>query len=133
MSLPHSLPRARGFSLVETLTAVTLFGSVLAGLALSLLTTAETNAQARRLSAATVLAETRLESLRAAGFAALVPGTTADPLNPLDERGVTGGTYRRSWTVEAGPAPGTATVTVAVAWSDKAGAHVVEIPTVVAP
>lgn len=120
----------RGFSLVEALVALTIFAFVMAGLTTLMFSTTGTNSQARRMTAATVLAQAKLEEL-GASTSSLTTGTYQDSNNPLTESGTSAGIYRRSWQIQAGPTAGSQAIKVTVNWTDKQGDHAVSLPTIV--
>jgi len=108
-------PRARqaGFTLVEMMIALTLFGVGLMALAQALPNGLSVRDKARRLSVATNLAQEELERLRSIPFdhADLAGGAHADASNPVD------GAYFRNWTVQDGnPIPDMKRVTVRVSF-----------------
>ena len=59
-------PQQHGFTLIEAVIAMGVFSFVLAGLALLMISTIKTNSNAKRFTAASALAQTKLEDLRAA-------------------------------------------------------------------
>jgi prepilin-type N-terminal cleavage/methylation domain-containing protein len=121
---------ARGFTLVETLTAISIVGIALTALAQLFVIAEHANADARRSTLASILAAQKIEQLRSldadlapqgeASLSADVPGAC----DFLDEYGrslgtgsgaVPGTVYVRRWSVEAIPAdPDTFVVQVAV-------------------
>jgi prepilin-type N-terminal cleavage/methylation domain-containing protein len=121
---------ARGFSLIETLVAVSITAVVLSTLAHLLIVSARANADARRATFASVLAAQKLEQLRAPGVD-LTP-QPGDSLSRnmdgrcdfLDEygRALGGGTtppagtvYLRRWSVAPAPDDPANTVVLQVA------------------
>ena len=109
---------ARGFSLIETVVALSLTAVALSALAHLFIASAQANADARRATFASVLAAQKMEQLRSLG-ADLSPrpgGSLADNVEGLcdflDERGrplgsgvspPTGTVYIRRWSIESLP------------------------------
>ncbi|MGH7860198.1 MAG: type II secretion system protein [Candidatus Binatia bacterium] len=123
--------RQNGFTLVEVLVATAIFAAVLSALPPMLIASAHASLQTRETTAATILAATKVEELRA--LPTLVSGSYSDP-ESLDEDGGTTGSgtqYLRSWVVSDGPAAGTHEVSVRVAWSHR-GEQAVDLDTVIA-
>jgi prepilin-type N-terminal cleavage/methylation domain-containing protein len=120
----HSLLRAQaGFSLIEVVASLAIFGLIAAGLAANTIAVVRANRISNALSVATALAQDEVEQLRAldpaANPPALVAGTHTDPNNPLTATGATGGLYSREWVVTRDiPIPGLSTVLVSVSWAD---------------
>ena len=117
-------PSRSGFTLVEVLVALTIFAIALLGLVSLLTTTIQANAQARRMTAATNLAQDRLEEIRNMAYAAITSGSDSGQLTETGGTGGTGAIYTRSWTVAGGPAPNTKQVTVTVTWTDQTSRQV---------
>lgn len=116
----------KGFFLIETLIALLVLVFMLLGLSYLMLSTIDTNMQARRITAAIELAQARLEEIRGIPYAGLTAGSDSAALG-------TGSSYARTWTVTDGhPTADTKTVTVTVSWNDKLGYHQVQLPTLVA-
>ena len=88
----------RGFTLVEMMIALVLFGVGLMALAQALPNGLSVRDKARRMSVATALAQESVEQLRTLRWddAALAAGEHRDPENPID------GAYVRRWVVEDG-------------------------------
>ncbi len=112
-----------GFTLVEVLAALAIFGIVSAGLALNSVAAVRHNRVSHALSAATALAQDQIEQLRAldpnTNPAALTAGTHTDAANPITALGTPGGRFTRQWAVTRdSPIAGTATVLVTVSWTD---------------
>lgn len=112
--------RGKGFTFIELLVSLSLLLIVIATAAPALVSTLRANLLARRITEAAALGEEKLEELRNLAYEDIVNGS--DSVSP-------GLSYRRSWTVQAGPVSRTKLVTVLVEWSD-ATAHQVEITTV---
>ena len=115
--------------MVEVLAALAVFAIGFAGIASLLDTTVRTNGLASQLTAATQLAQDKLEEIRATPYGTVASGSDG---TGLTETGEPGGLYTRSWTVTTGtPAVTTKTVVVTVEWSGRTS-HQVQLQTVVA-
>jgi type IV pilus assembly protein PilV len=90
------LSSSRGFTLVELMIALLVFGIGIVALAQSLPNGVRVRDRARRMSVATNLAQQQVERLRALpeNHADLAAGSHADPLNPIR------GAYRRRWSIQ---------------------------------
>lgn len=127
------MKREKGFTLLEVLIAMAIFSVGLLGLASLSVHTITGNASSKRISSATVLAESKVEAFRNMAFddSDLSAGTHNDPNNPVDEDGNSGGMYTRSWIVtDNTPFPGIKKAEVAVSWDS--GNHSVSIYTLIA-
>lgn len=91
-----SLEGNRGFTLIEMMIALVLFGVGLMALAQALPNGLSVRDKARRMTVATSLAQESVEQLRNLPFDAgqLSAGAHSDPDNPIN------GAYVRRWTVE---------------------------------
>ena len=112
----------RGVSLVEVLTALTLFAIVAAGLTVTTVSTTHSNTVSKTTAAASALVNDEIEQLRAldpaTNPAALTAGTHSDPSNPLTGSGAANGSFTRTWTVTANtPGHGLSEVAVSVSWN----------------
>ena len=114
--------RSRGFSLLDALAGLTFIAASLLGLSAASISLTRNSKSADSTSAATALAQQKLEQLRSMPLLApdLDPGIYYDPANKLKADGTMGGIFDRSWTVSLKdiPRPGLKTVTVTVAWTD---------------
>jgi type IV pilus assembly protein PilV len=119
-----------GFTLIEALVALSVFAFSLVGLAYLMNSAVQTDVQTRRMTAATTLAQQKLEQLCNTPYANV--NETGSPQS-LNEEGETAGAafYERSWTVS--PVTGMKKVTVTVAWTDRWGSHQVELQTILTP
>ena len=95
MATRHASDR-RGFTLVEMMIALVLFGVGMVALAQVLPNGLSVRDKARRMSVATSMAQEEVERLRNLPFnhADLGPGNHADPDNPVDNA------FNRSWVVQ---------------------------------
>lgn|GEM_PF-737685 len=86
----------RGFTLVEAMIALVLFGVGMMALAQAIPQGMSMRDKARRMSVATSMAQEQIETLRGLRFndADLAAGNHNDPDNPVD------GAYRRVWTIQ---------------------------------
>ena len=103
-----------GFTLVEMMIALLVFGIGIVALARAIPSGMQTREKARRMSVATFLAKEQIESLRSASFedAALAAGDHNDPDNPIRSH------FRREWIVEDNtPIDGMKKVTVRVSFT----------------
>ena len=111
---------ASGFTLVEVLVAISIMALVIAGLTSMGVTTIQADTHSRRQSAATSLAQAKLEHLRVLlhSHADWVAGSHRE--TGLQEDGSSGGTYTREWEVETdyNTYKGLSCVTVTVSWND---------------
>ena len=96
----------RGFTTIELLEAVALCGIAVVGLSSLLLATMHGNLRARDVTAASTVAETKIEELRGASFDSLANGSDAVTFGGIG--------FTRSWTVTSGPTSATREVRVEV-------------------
>jgi prepilin-type N-terminal cleavage/methylation domain-containing protein len=109
----------RGFSMVEVLAGFAILSIAMASAVQLSITLAKVTQRNHYLNSAVSLAESKLEELRNADFAAVI--TDADP-NALDESGNEGETYTRSWTVsDDTPVEGLKYVEIVVTWNQMGG------------
>ena len=132
----NSMERVRskeqsGFFLIEAVVAFLLLAFTTLGLSSFMLTTIETNRDARRITAATNLAQDKLEELRGLSYTAVVSGSDGE----FNEEGGTTGSrviYSRSWTViDDSPEAGLKSILVQVGWIDKKGDRDVSLQTII--
>ena len=114
-----------GFTFLEVLAGLLVFGILMAGLTPVLIGTMQTNSQARRMTSAAFIAQDKVEELRAVAYGALASGSDY-------VTGAGGESYTRSWDVIAGPAGSTQEVTVTISWSSPQSTHAVALETIVA-
>lgn len=124
-----------GFSLIEAMIALTILIFMLMTIGYLLVSTLETTAEARRLTAAVALAQDQIERLRSIPYANVVNGNDG----PLSESGELIGPVRyfdRTWTAAASvdppgiPPVGTSTLAVQVQWGEKDGPRQIQFRTI---
>ena len=98
-----------GFTLPEVLVALLVFGAMAAAITSTLLLNVRANRIAKEMTAATSVAQSRIEAFRSSPTA---------PTNGNDTVTLDNAVYTRTWTVAAGPVPGTTQVTVRVTWRE---------------
>ena len=97
IKMRNLLSKRDGFTLLEVLISLSVLSLGLLGVAGMSIYVSQGNAQARKVTAATTLAQSQLESFKDMAYASIVTGSDAN--NPVDESGNAGGIYTRSWTV----------------------------------
>lgn len=110
---PAESPARNGFTLVEMLVALTIFGLGVMALASTLPQGLSVRDKARRMTVATSYAQETVERLRDLRFddAALAAGDHTHPDSPLD------GAYRTRWSVQDGvPVPDMKRIVVTVSF-----------------
>jgi type IV pilus assembly protein PilV len=122
--------QASGFTLLEVLIAVTVIGVGFMAAASMQGTSISGNSRSAFMTAATYLAEDKLEELRNTDYMAIT--AAGSPENNIDELGNAGGIYSRSWTV-VNDSPGLLMkeVTVTVDWVERGVSHTLAITTVI--
>lgn len=105
-----------GFTLTELLVAVAILAIAVLLAFHAFITVSTQRALAYNISAASNLAQDKLEELRNLAYGSVVPGTYSE--NDIDETGAAGGIFDRAWTVGADGVPiaETKTITVTVTW-----------------
>lgn len=103
--------RSKGFSLIEVLLAMLILAISLLALAGLMVTTTRNNSFGGHMTEAATFAQDKLEQLRGAAWASIIPG--ADTVV-----GATGISYGRSWTVANNPNGDQAWVTITMNWTD---------------
>ncbi|MGQ9646855.1 MAG: type IV pilus modification PilV family protein [Thermodesulfobacteriota bacterium] len=117
---------SKGFSLVEVVIALFILAVSLLALAGLMVTTTRNNSFGGHMTEAVTFAQDKLEQLRAAPWASLIPGEDW-------VIGATGIRYRRSWTVADNPNGDLRWVTVSMNWTDPTArsAHTINVRSVV--
>jgi prepilin-type N-terminal cleavage/methylation domain-containing protein len=113
-------PRDAGFTIIEVLMAVTIMAIALSGIALTGIVSMQADTRGHLASAATTLAQGKLDQLRNTPRDEPDWSEGAHQEDHLDENGnsVTGGPFQRRWTVDLdyNSQPDLARVTVDVVW-----------------
>jgi Tfp pilus assembly protein PilV len=119
-----------GVAFLEVLVAAGLFSIVMLVLPSMLLSVTRTNFQARDMTAAMSLAQSKLEELRAQSYAALAAGsdTTAIGSRGSSTESIT--PYTRRWAVVTGPVTGTKEIEIKIEWKHQ-GVRTIELRTMV--
>jgi prepilin-type N-terminal cleavage/methylation domain-containing protein len=115
MKRGRSVRGERGFTVIEVLIALLVLLIGMAGILSLQLTSVQATAFSRHATEASVLAEDKMEELRAVPAATLVTGS-----DQVDARGVPDaqGYYVRDWEVDPGAS---LTITVKVRWNEEGG------------
>ena len=124
--VPQRIGRDAGFTLVEMMVALVLFGVGVMALAQSLPNGLSVRDKARRMTVATNLAQETVEQLRNLPFndASLAAGQHTHPDNPVD------GAYRCRWVVQDGiPVPDMKRIVVTVSFPTSTADSVAVITT----
>lgn len=107
-----------GFTLIETVISLFLLAVVLLAISSLVCSIMRSNSQSRELTAATTLAQDKLEGLRQQRFASLTPGNDSVRLGNID--------YGRQWGVAV--TGNIAIITVTLNWTSR-GPHQVSMAT----
>ena len=107
-----------GFTLIETVISLFILAVVLLAISSLVWSIMRSNSQSRELTAATTLAQDKLEGLRKSGFSSLTPGADSVRLGNID--------YIRQWSVA--PAGNLAIITVTMNWTSR-GVHQISLAT----
>jgi prepilin-type N-terminal cleavage/methylation domain-containing protein len=107
--------RQKGFTVVEILIAIGLFGVIMPGIILAVMALNIMNDRAGDLSYANTIAEGKIEALRSAGYNSLTTGSTTTFTSELpasfdDPRSAT-------YSVTAGPVTGTKVVDITLSYN----------------
>lgn len=124
--VPGWISSRGGFTLVEMMIALVVFGLGLMALAQSLPRGLSMRDKARRMSVATNLAQQEMERLRSLPFDSpqLAGGSHSDPQGPVE------GVYARRWSVlENSPVEDMKTVTVTVSFPTSSADSVAQMTT----
>ena len=115
--------RSRGVSMLEVLSAISLFSVVASGVALLSVGSIRQTTQNRHGMAATMLAQQQLEELRGLAYEDVQPGSKTAT--------VAGLVYRVATSVLDGiPAPNMKQITVTVSWNGPGGAKSYALQTI---
>lgn len=115
--------RCRGGSLLEVLAAMSLFALVASGAAKLAVGSMRQTVQNRHGTAATMLAQKRLEELRGLAYADMLPGSTSTTVDGL--------VYVVATSVlDDTPAAGMKQLTVTVSWTGPGGAKSYAVSTI---
>lgn len=127
---PNTLPEAqRGLTLIETLVATLILAFAALAQARLSASIIDSNRHARGVSAATVLAQAQIETIRTFTYANIVAGSDG----PFDASGAAGTMYSRAWTVaDDTPVAGAKTVSVTITWADAEFTRSIALQTIVA-
>ena len=125
-ALSKSNGAAKGFTVIEALMAMVIFGVAILGLAIGATTVVRANQTSLYITIATNLAQDRLEELKSRTSGTIT--TTGSPESPVSVSGIQ---FTRSWTVDAAGVnncpnvSGLICVAVTVNWRDYAQRSVV--------
>jgi prepilin-type N-terminal cleavage/methylation domain-containing protein len=110
-----SLQNQKGFTLIETMLAISIMAIGLLGLAALQTIATNGNALAKKNSLAVALAEDKIESYKNTLYANIIAGVETETDLPA------GAIYTRTTNIEDDtPIPGVKTITVTVAWQNAA-------------
>lgn len=116
-----------GFTIIELLVAIGIFGIVMPALASGINSLVVANNRARDLSLANLIAESKTEQLRNAGYNSLSPGTVSFSSElPAELAAPRTGTYTVS-----SPTPGLAEIVVNISYKDYSQTKSLEYKTIV--
>ena len=114
---------SRGVSLLEVLSAISLFSLVASGVGVLAVGSVRQTTQNRHGLSAAMLAQQRLEELRGLDYPAILPGSTTSTVNGI--------VYTVAHTVlENNPAAGMKLITVTVTWHGLGGAKSYAVQTI---
>ncbi len=112
----------KGFTLVEILVAISILAVALLGLISVTVMTMKGNTFSKTMTAATTLANDKIEELKRVGYAGLASGSDT-----------TASLYARTWTIaQNAPAAGMKTVSVTVQWSWQGSTRSVTVSDIIA-
>jgi prepilin-type N-terminal cleavage/methylation domain-containing protein len=109
---PHS-KHEHGFTLSEVLIAIVVLSVGLLGLSAMMIVATNSLAFSKKLTTATTLAQDKLEEIKYATYASVVPAN-----HPVEDYKTIPGfaQFKREVTISAGPVPDTKTVIVTTSW-----------------
>ena len=114
--------RASGFTLIEVMVAMVILSVALLALASLTAITTKTNSYGSHLTEASVLAQDKLEELRATRWEKIMEGIDSDEVS-----GSTGIDYMRKWSVNR--VENLKTITISIDWKDRVD-HSIELTSV---
>jgi prepilin-type N-terminal cleavage/methylation domain-containing protein len=105
---PSSLKNMKGFTLIEVLMAMGVMSIGLLAVAAMQISAVRNNKTGNTYTQAASLARAQMELIKNGDIndttdilnPGTLPTTTNDPNNPIDENGLAGGIYSRSWTID---------------------------------
>jgi len=126
---PHSITpaperddrRQRGFTLIEVMIALVLTALSVMGIISLYITETKASGFSRHNAEAAILAQDKVEQLRTIGKAAISSTSQTN----VDERGLPGGIFTRTWSETVGGS--FADITVTVTWVESAVTHTVTV------
>jgi type II secretory pathway pseudopilin PulG len=119
-----------GYLLLEIMTAVAIFSIGFLAVGTLVISTTANNTTGNILTQATMLAVETLEDLKKERVTDMAAGSYADPNNPIDARGHSGGIFTRSWSLDDPIGNNTARrIRVTVSWSRSGKNRSVELTT----
>ena len=107
------LSDSKGFSMIEMLIAIVILSISLLAMAGLMARSTQNTSFGGHMTEAATFAQDKLEELRAGPWIFLVNGND-------NKTGATGANYTRTWTVATNAASNLRTITMTVAWTDKA-------------
>ena len=121
-----------GFTLIEVLIAITIFSVGLLAVATMQISAIYGNQTGNEFSQAVGLAQMKAEDLKTGDFTsaslAVSGGYIADPNNPLDANGNSGGIFTRSWSI-SNNTTFSRSIIIRVAWATRGIPHRVVLTT----
>lgn len=108
--------QATGFTVIEVMVGIALFGAVMPSVILAVVGINRLNDRAADLTRANIVAERKMESIRSAGYNALTVDSTVDFSNELDS-GFTG-PKSANYTISE-PTTGVRDITVTISYTDQ--------------
>jgi len=116
MSDNASRSREAGFTMIEVMIAMLVTAIALIGIIAMFMSQTTATGYSRHTTEATVLAEDKVEKLRTQGSGGSLGAGGSD--SGIDEKGVSGGIYNRSWNVAVGSGGAFYDLAVTVQWSE---------------
>jgi type IV pilus assembly protein PilV len=105
---PSKVKNMKGFTIIEVLLAMGVMSIGLLAVAAMQISAVRNNKTGNTYTQAAALARTQMELIKNGDIdeptdilnPGVFPTTTNDPNNPMDENGLPGGIYTRSWTID---------------------------------